>query len=50
MVAGIHCRGEDLAVFPLRRFSPTIFVYIGIENAVQIGGFYYMRLRASRYF
>ena len=31
MVAGIHCRGEDLAVFPLRRFSPTTFVYIGMR-------------------
>ena len=39
-----------MAVFPLRRFFPTTFVYIGIENAVQVGGFYYMRLRASRYF
>ena len=43
-----HCRREDLAFFPLRSFFPTTFVYICIENAVQIGGFYYMRLRVPR--
>ena len=44
MVVGIHCRGEDLAYFPPRRFFPTTFVYICSENAVHIGGFYFMRL------
>ena len=39
-----HCRRED----PLRSFFPMTFVYICIENAVQIGGFYYMRLRVPR--
>ena len=50
MVVGIHCRGEDLAYFPLRRFFPTTFVYICSENAVHIGGFYFMRLRAACYY
>ena len=39
---------EDLAFFPLRSFFPTTFVYFCIENGVQIGGFYYMRLRFPR--
>ena len=42
MVAGIHCRGEDLASFPSRLFFPATFVYICSENAVHIGGFYFM--------
>ena len=41
MVAGIHCRGEDLAFFPPRLFFPATFVYICSENAVHIGGFYF---------
>ena len=41
MVAGIHCRGEDLAFFPPRRFFPATFVYICSENAVHIVGFYF---------
>ena len=44
MVAGIHCRGEDLAFFPPRRIFSTTNVYICSENAVHIGGFYFMRL------
>ena len=28
LVAGIHCRGEDLAFFPPRRIFPTTNVYI----------------------
>ena len=43
VVAGIHRQVEDLAFFPLRSFFPTSFVYICIEDAVQIGGLYYMR-------
>ena len=44
MVSGVHCRGDDLAFFPSRRFFfPTTFVYICSENAVQIGGFYYIK-------
>ena len=50
MVVGIHCRGEDLAYFPPRRFFPTTFVYICSENAVHIGGFYFMRLRAACFY
>ena len=41
MVAGIHCRGEDPAVFPPCLFFPATFVYICSENAVHIGGFYF---------
>ena len=41
MVAGIHCRGEDLAFFPPRLFFSATFVYICSENAVHIGGFYF---------
>ena len=43
MVAEIHCRGEDLAFFPPRRFFPATFVYNRSEkkNAVHIGGFYF---------
>ena len=40
MVAGIHCRGEDLAFFPPRLFFSATFVYICSENAAHIGGFY----------
>ena len=47
MVAGIHCRGEDLASFSPRRFYSTTFALIGSENAVHIGGFYFMRLALS---
>ena len=32
MVTGIHCRGEDLAIFPPRLFFPATFVYICSEN------------------
>ena len=29
MVAGIHCRGEDLAFFPRRLFSPRrLFIFV----------------------
>ena len=50
MVAGIHCRGEDLAFFfPPRLFFPTTFVYICSENAVHIGGFYFMQLQFMRF-
>ena len=49
LVAGIHCRGEDLASFSPRRFYSTTFALIGSENAVHIGGFYFMRLRAACY-
>ena len=41
MVAGIHCRGDDLAFFPPRLFFPATFVYICSENAVHIGEFYF---------
>ena len=41
MVAGVHCRGEDLAFFPLRLFFLATFVYICNENAVHIRGFYF---------
>ena len=41
MVAGIHCRGENLAFFPRRLLFPATFVYICSENAVHIGGFYF---------
>ena len=44
MVAGIHSRGEDLALFPPRGFFSTTFIYICSENAVHIGGFYFVRL------
>ena len=44
MVAGTHCQGEDLASFSPRRFYSTTFALIGSENAVHIGGFYFMRL------
>ena len=47
MVARIHCRGEDLAFFPPRRIFSTTNVYICSENAVHIGGFYFMRLATS---
>ena len=47
MVAGIHCRGEDLAFFPPRLFFSATFVYICSENAAHIGGFYFMRLATS---
>ena len=47
MVAGIHCRGEDLAFFPPRRIFFTRNVYICSENAAHIGGFYFMRLATS---
>ena len=47
MVAGIHCRGEDLAFFPPRRIFFTTNVYICSENAAHIGGFYFMRLATS---
>ena len=33
LVAGIHCRGEDLAFFPSRRIFSTTNVYICSENA-----------------
>ena len=42
MVAGIHCRGEDLHFFPLRRILPTTNVYICSENAVHIVRFYFI--------
>ena len=44
MVAGIHCRGKDLAFFPPRRIFFTTNVYICSENASHISGFYFMRL------
>ena len=45
-----HCRGEDLASFSPRRFTlATTFALIGSENAVHIGGFYFVRLRAACY-
>ena len=46
MVAGIHRQGEGLASFSFSSFFfPTTFVYsICSENAVHIGGFYFMRL------
>ena len=47
MVAGIHCRGEDLAFFPPRRIFFTTNVYICSENAAHIGGFYFMWLATS---
>ena len=47
MVAGIHCRGEDLAFFPPRRIFSTTNVYICSENAVHIGGFYFIRPATS---
>ena len=47
MVAGIHCRGEDLAFFPPRLFFPATFVYICSENAVHIGGFYFSEVGFS---
>ena len=47
LVAGIHCRGEDLAFFPPRRIFSTTNVYICSENAAHIGGFYFMRLATS---
>ena len=47
LVAGIHCRGEDLAFFPPRRIFFTANVYICSENAAHIGGFYFMRLATS---
>ena len=47
MVAGIHCRGEDLAFFPPCRIFSTTNVYTCSENAGHIGGFYYMRLATS---
>ena len=34
LVAGIHCRDEDLAFFPPRRIFSTINIYICSENAV----------------
>ena len=36
MVAGIYCRGENLAFFPPRWFFSTTFVYICRDNAVHI--------------
>ena len=47
LVAGIHCRGENLAFFPPRRIFFTTNVYICSENAAHIGGFYFMRLATS---
>ena len=47
MVAGIHCRVEDLAFSPPRRIFPTTNVYICSEKAAHIGGFYFMRLATS---
>ena len=47
MVAGIHCRGEDLASFPPRGIFFMTNVYIFSENATHIGGFYFMRLATS---
>ena len=47
LVAGIHCRGEDLAFFPSRRIFSTTNVYICSENAAQIGGFYFMWLKLA---
>ena len=43
-VAGIHSRGEDLVFFPPGRFFSTTSIYICSENAVHIGGFYFVRL------
>ena len=43
MVAGKHYQGEDLAFFSPRRFFPATFVYICSENAVHIGGFYFIQ-------
>ena len=36
--------GEDLAFFPPLRFFSTTFACICSENAVHIGGFYFVRL------
>ena len=47
MVAGVHCRGEDLAFTPPRRIFSTTNLYICSENAAHIGGFYFMRLATS---
>ena len=47
LVAGIYCRGEDLAFFPPRCIFSTTNVYICSENAAHIGGFYFMRLATS---
>ena len=47
MVAGIHCRGEDLAFFPPRLFFPAAVVYICSQNAVHIGGFYFSEVGFS---
>ena len=33
-----------MTFFPPRRFFSTTFVYICSENAVHIGGFYFVRL------
>ena len=48
LVPGIHRRGEDLAFFSTSSFFPTTFVYIFSENAVHIGGFYFMQLQFMR--
>ena len=47
LVAGIHCRGEDLAFFPPRRIFSTTNVYICSENAAHIGGVYLMQLATT---
>ena len=39
---------EDLAFFSTWSFFPTTFVYIFSENAVHIGGFYFMQLQFMR--
>ena len=39
---------EDLAFFSTSSFFPTTFVYIFSENAVHIGGFYFMQLQFMR--
>ena len=49
LVAGIHCRGKDLACFRPRRIFTTTNIYFCGENAVHIGGFYFMRLRPACY-
>ena len=48
LLAGKHYRGEDLAFFSSSNFFPTTFVYICSENALHIGGFYFMWLQFMR--
>ena len=46
VVAGIHCQGQDLAFFfSLLFFSPQhLFIFCN-ENAMHIGGFYFVQLQ-----